>query len=1178
MILDQLPHASFSPDSPPDIDVRRAALNPQKSFAVAAPAGSGKTGLLTQRVLTLLAYCDEPEEVLAITFTRKAAGEMQDRILQALWKAVEEPEPDNPHGALTWQLAQKVLARDKERNWNLLLSPQRLRVQTIDSLCRSITKQLPLASGLGAQPDTLQDAGKAYRLAAREFFSLLEQDTPLRDDLALLLRHFDNNLSAIENLLVTLLAKREQWLDALLQTRQDYARDYLEHTLTQVVCEHLQQLQQALLLHASDLCEIADCAARNLEEEAPQKHGIASLLGVTALPGCTPDAVPQWLAIADLLLTNSGTYRARLTKNEGFPAGKPHAPLKEKFSILIGTLQELQPESMALLHGVRELPAHCYEDSQWQLLESLTRLLPLLVAQLTLVFKQLSATDYSAISQAAIQALGDEDAPSDIALQLDYRIRHILVDEFQDTASPQLQLLQKLTAGWQPDDGRTLFIVGDGMQSCYGFRNANVGLFLDARRQGIGSVLLEPLDLQVNFRSQTEVVKWVNRVFSCAFPAQDDISRGAVKYSPSIAFNAALSEPAVNFYGCVFSKPDDENARDIDDDSSARRQEAILREAQSVVHLVNQARSENPDDSVAILVRNRTHLAQILPALSAAGLTWQATDIDKLASRMAIVDLMSLTRALLNPADRIAWLALLRSPWCGLDLHDLFHLVNADLGELSQRLHPGDYPVIWQQLLHFSHINELSESAQHCVARVMSVLQPAMNNRRRKSLRQWIEGTWLALGGPASLHDVNDQDNVESYFGLLERHDEGGGIRDWQAFNDAVAQLYAAPRADADARLQVMTIHKSKGLEFDTVIIPSLDRKPRQDDHELLLWQERIDAQGERQLLLGPLAATGENHGQLYSFMRREREKQQHYEATRLLYVGCTRAVKRLHLLACLNMKDEKILAPGKSSLLASIWEHVKDQLQAPPVALAGEGSLERASADDGLQHILRLPPQWQLPELADVDLLKKYRGHEYNDDENLPEPESRHNRLARHTGSVLHRALQIVVEKNLVQTLTDKTDGEAHESYLQQQLPFWRIQLQQQGWQGHELAQALDKITHAFTQTLNDPKGRWLLDNSHAHSACEFVLFHKQGERLRESIIDRTFVAEGVRWIIDYKTSAPTGEQTDEEFIAQELATYRAQLERYHRCFTAMGETDIRMVLYFPMLESGKWQIVEAE
>ena len=132
-------------NQPIDQQVRFDALDPQTSFAVSAPAGSGKTGLLTQRVLTLLAYCDEPEEVLAITFTRKAAGEMQDRIMHALWQAADQPEPQDPHTLRTWQLAQRVLQRDRELQWNLLQSPQRLRVQTIDSLCRSITKQLPVS-------------------------------------------------------------------------------------------------------------------------------------------------------------------------------------------------------------------------------------------------------------------------------------------------------------------------------------------------------------------------------------------------------------------------------------------------------------------------------------------------------------------------------------------------------------------------------------------------------------------------------------------------------------------------------------------------------------------------------------------------------------------------------------------------------------------------------------------------------------------------------------------------------------------------------------------------------------------------------------------------------------------------------------------------------------------------
>ena len=76
-------------------------------------------------MLTLLAHCEAPEEVLAITFTRKAAGEMQDRILQALWQAAEQPEPDNPHARLTWTLARAVLQRDRELQWNLLFSPQR---------------------------------------------------------------------------------------------------------------------------------------------------------------------------------------------------------------------------------------------------------------------------------------------------------------------------------------------------------------------------------------------------------------------------------------------------------------------------------------------------------------------------------------------------------------------------------------------------------------------------------------------------------------------------------------------------------------------------------------------------------------------------------------------------------------------------------------------------------------------------------------------------------------------------------------------------------------------------------------------------------------------------------------------------------------------------------------------
>jgi len=121
---------------------RAAALDATRSCIVQAPAGSGKTGLLIQRVLRLLAGVGRPEEILAITFTRKAAAEMRRRVLEALQAAARgEAPPGEPHGQLTLDLARAALARDRERGWRLLENPARLRVQTIDSLCASLAEK-----------------------------------------------------------------------------------------------------------------------------------------------------------------------------------------------------------------------------------------------------------------------------------------------------------------------------------------------------------------------------------------------------------------------------------------------------------------------------------------------------------------------------------------------------------------------------------------------------------------------------------------------------------------------------------------------------------------------------------------------------------------------------------------------------------------------------------------------------------------------------------------------------------------------------------------------------------------------------------------------------------------------------------------------------------------------------
>ncbi|WP_439135148.1 UvrD-helicase domain-containing protein [Pseudomaricurvus sp.] len=1126
---------------PQDHLARAEALNPQKSFAVTAPAGSGKTGLLTQRVLTLLPLCDNPEEVVCITFTRKAAAEMQERITDAIQFAAEQPRPEAPHEQLTWDLAQKVIERDRQQQWQLLKNPNRLRVQTIDGLCRSLTQYNPITSGIGGSSQMLEHPQVVYRQAVEQTLATLEQEGQLQHDLKELFIHLDNNIEAVTSLLINLLGKRDQWLLPLLSARD--ARAYLENVLHELVVETLEETSELLLPYASDLCLLADYAGNNSLEDKPSSL-ICQLAGIVELPPCHPDNLDDWRSLVELVLTQAGQWRSikGLNKNFGFPAGtdkdsKAAAKLKkEAMAELIGHLSE-QKKLLDLFQFIRILPPTHYPHQQWRLLDGLTRIMPYAVIQLKLAFRALNATDFSEITQGALLALGDEDSPTDLSLLLDYQIKHILVDEFQDTASPQLQLLEKLTAGWQPDDGRTLFIVGDGMQSCYGFRDANVGIFLDARNNGIGDIRLTPLELTVNFRSQSGVVDWVNMAFQNAFPEADDISRGAVSYAPSIGFKPAMDGPAVSTH--VFLDAPDRKA-----------------EAQKVVDLVKEALAADENGRIAILVRNRPHLREIIHALQTAGLRWQATDIDPLASRMAIVDLLSLTRALLDPSDRNAWLAILRSPFIGLGNDDLLHLV-----QHNKLVDQKSFPAVLSNLLDHQSIQGLSKEAKKILSRTVPQIKTAWQNRRRKSLRQWIEGLWVALGGPACVPDAIDLTNAQDYFSLLDKFDEGGKLLQWDEFSRSVKQLYARPAADADPRIQVMTIHKSKGLEFETVIIPGLDKTQRSDEKQLILWQERINTAHDKQLLLGPLSATGDDDDPLYQFLRQEQKIKNSLEATRLLYVGCTRAINHLHLIANLNVdsKSELPKAPSAGALLSPLWTAVQESAL---FTVVGETD-ETSQKPQPIAMIRRLTPDWQRPTLVPSSLLAAYRGREFGDEDNTVNDDALRHRGSRYTGTVLHRSLAQIVKDGV-----DAWDSDR----IRRQQPFWRAQLRQLGLNGTSLTDALNRIELGLHRMLADPNGCWLLDNRHEQSACEQSFWSVSAgdgpyTKTRNSIIDRTFVDQGIRWIVDYKSSEPAADQELSDFLTAEAEAYQPQLKRYRQLFPDLEDERVKTALYFPLL-----------
>src|SRR6185437_4847815 len=163
------------------------------------------------------------------------------------------------------------------------------------------------------------------------------------------------------------------------------------------------------------------------------------------------------------------------------------------------------------LQRVSDLPPARFSDSAWTFVVAVMKILPHAAKALEDVFRMRAQADFAEATLRALTALGADDEPSALLLAIDYRLSHLLIDEFQDTSSAQLALIGRLTEGWEASDGRTLFAVGDPMQSIYRFRQADVGLFLQAQaRAHVAGVPVGVIELTRNFRSQREIVAWVN--------------------------------------------------------------------------------------------------------------------------------------------------------------------------------------------------------------------------------------------------------------------------------------------------------------------------------------------------------------------------------------------------------------------------------------------------------------------------------------------------------------------------------------------------------------------------------------------------------------------------------------------------------------------------------------------
>ena len=973
-----------------DQAARDAALDPRRSFIVQAPAGSGKTELLVQRYIRLLGAVQKPEEILAITFTIKAAAEMRKRVL----KEIKNPG-DIAH---------------------------RLKIQTIDAFCASLVRQMPVTSKFGAQPAVVEDASGLYGEAA---LRTLAELTPAAGRVLL---HLDNNMAAAADLIASMLARRDQWLR---KAGSAPSRNDLESALRR---------------------------ERNRLLAAARAHH--------------PKASPEF---AEAMLTKEGTWRKKNAEAQ--------------------SLSDNEPLRLALLKLTRMPPEH-YTEEQWLVLGAMLELLPRAAAQLKVVFGERGETDFTEIAQGAVRALGTPAEPTDLLLALDARIQHVLVDEFQDTSFSQFELLEKLTTGWEPGDGRTLFLVGDPMQSIYRFREAEVALFLDAWGEGLGSVTLERLTLTTNFRSQPALVDWFNASFKEILPREADRPTGAVPYSAATAHpeKEALEGAPVAWHH-------------VPDRAS---------EAKRIVELVKRAHGRT-----AVLVRKRDALADIVPALKEAGIRYRAIEIERLGEKQVVQDLYALTRALTHLGDRIAWLAILRAPWLGLSLEKLLEIAGRDR-----------FKTIWELI-----------KDDLFLAGFTSILAPAIAERSRGSLRDRVEGVWLALGGPACVADKTDLEDAEIFLDELERLESAGVVPDFAALAESLDKLYALPDVEAsDDDLQIMTIHKAKGLEFDTVIVPGLDRGPGRSDPPLFVWKEVVDTGG---LLLAPMRSTGGDRDPTYDYLRELDSEAEDMEASRLLYVAATRAKNHLHLLACLDAdKDGVMKEPTSHSLLERAWPVAAPFFATPQ----HPAPAHEAAPAEAVFTINRLSRDFRMPALpASAQWSAPPEGREEERIEFSWAGET-----ARHVGTVVHRWLQRIAEDELRGWDAKRVDALVKNFHRE---------LQRRGVPISGAYTATELVRAALKNSITDERGRWVL-GPHPESRSEHRLRLQGKDGIRTYVMDRVFQdKDGVRWIVDFKTSRHEGAGV-EQFLDEERKRYEPQLNSYASAFD-----QARLGLYFPLL-----------
>jgi len=783
----------------------------------------------------------------------------------------------------------------------------------------------------------------------------------------------------------------------------------------------------------------------------------------------------------------------------------------------------------------------------------LEEVLKALAGLLQLQFRSAGEVDHSEVAQRANLALQELDSPTELALRMDYQLQHILVDEFQDTSHSQVELLKRLTAGWSADSNQnTLFLVGDPMQSIYRFREADVSLFLrvvdNARTKVFENIDIQTLVLSENFRSSSDLVAWFNQCFSQSFPTRNDVLSGAIKYSESTSTQSNKS---------------DNHQTDGSVAVDCHWVEDQQHEVTCTLGAIKSALEQLPNDEestskVAVLVRTRSQLKELLPLLRKNAIKYQGVDIRPLEQLIAVQDVVALCKAICREDDRLSWLALLRGPWCAMTLSQL------------QKWTSSNSKTIWQQLCEWHDEKQYRDFPR--IDNFIHIMRQAKLQRQQVSLSELVRWAWHELGGDATLFNA-ELDDIETVFGLIDSLEKGGDLLSISEFDQALQTLYALPTADADARVVISTMHKAKGLQYHTVILPTLSNPPGSNKKEIMMWSEHQSKQGESELLIAPFRlhdSTGH-----YKYLRELDRKREKNEAMRLMYVACTRAEQKLVLIGkvAVNEETSELKNPPSNTLLSSIWESVEQQFSESYLSsskvdspnISANSSIESNNSETLDQTLYRLPNSYKPHNKPSILWKVKTQLNASETKQTDPLSDLTYDwstNVATAVGVVMHEWLQF-------------NQSRLFEIELDQRLKSqWRTKLISMNVPAAKINYAIERLGQGLLNMQQDKEARVIFQD-YPIQDNELTLSTLESGLVKTYRIDRTFVDENnTRWIVDYKTTYTRNRDIDNFIDRQVAERHKLQLQKYGDLFSKLEARNIKLAVYFPMLQQTRsWE-----